>query len=72
MNVLTKPQQLALRHLWTRLCNDWHYEPVTEGSPPSYRAYRRQVQPTVGMDGAVVVPFANMWVCIETDGYRHT
>lgn len=30
------------------------------------------VQPTFGMDGAVVVRWSGMWLCIEADGYCHT
>lgn len=38
----------------------------------SYRTFRRTVQPTFGCDGAIVVPWCGMWVCIERDGYGHT
>lgn len=38
----------------------------------SYLAFRRSVQPTFGMDGAVVVRWQGMWLCIEADGYCHT
>lgn len=38
----------------------------------SYRSFRKSVQPTFGCDGAVVVRFAGMWICIERDGYAHT
>lgn len=38
----------------------------------SYLAFRRTVQGTFGMDGAVVVPWQGMWLCIETDGYTHS
>jgi hypothetical protein len=37
-----------------------------------YRQFRKAVQPTFGMDGAVVVAWCGMWVCIEKDGYAHT
>ena len=39
---------------------------------PSYLAFRRTVQATFGCDGAVVVFWCGMWVCIERDGYAHT
>lgn len=38
----------------------------------SYLAFRRSVQGTFGMDGAVVVRWQGMWLCIEQDGYCHT
>jgi hypothetical protein len=38
----------------------------------SFLAFRRTVQPTFGMDGAVVVRWQGMWLCIEADGYCHT
>lgn len=38
----------------------------------SYRTLRRELQPTIGLDGAVVVHWRGMWLCIEQDGYCHT
>jgi hypothetical protein len=38
----------------------------------SFLAFRRTVQGTFGMDGAVVVRWQGMWLCIEADGYCHT
>ena len=38
----------------------------------SYRSARRSVQPAFGCDGAVAMPFAGMWLCIERDGYTHS
>jgi hypothetical protein len=38
----------------------------------SYRDFRAQVMPTYGCDGAVVVPWHGMWLCIEADGYTHS
>ena len=38
----------------------------------SFLAFRRSVQPTFGMDGAVVVRWQGMWLCIEADGYCHS
>ena len=31
-----------------------------------------ELQPTIGCDGAVALPWAGMYVLIEKDGYRHT
>jgi len=36
------------------------------------RAIRAAVQPTFGCDGAVIVHWQGMWLCIERDGYCHT
>lgn len=38
----------------------------------SFLAFRRSVQPTIGCDDAIAVPWGRMWLCIETDGYTHT
>lgn len=38
----------------------------------SYRQFRKGVAGTVGMDGAIVVPWCGMWLCIEADGYCHS
>jgi hypothetical protein len=38
----------------------------------SYRAFRATAQGTFGCDGAIVVPWQGMWLCIERDGYCHT
>jgi len=36
-----------------------------------YRRFRKKVQPFFG-DDCVMVPFAGMWLGIETDGYTHS
>jgi hypothetical protein len=61
MVITTKQQRQSLYKLWRRQPN-W----------TRYREFRSTVQPTIGCDGAVVVPWCGMWVCIETDGYTHT
>lgn len=38
----------------------------------TYRDFRRTIQPTFGMDSAVVVHWCGMWLAIEQDGYVHT
>lgn len=57
----TRQQRMAIARLWSRL-----------EVRPTYRQFRMTVQPTFGCDGAVVVQFALMWVCIERDGYAHS
>lgn len=34
--------------------------------------YAIMVQSTFGMDGAVVIPWCGMFLCIEKDGYTHS
>ena len=36
-----------------------------------YRRFRKGVRPFFG-DSCVMVPFAGMWLGIETDGYTHS
>jgi hypothetical protein len=38
----------------------------------TYREFRATIQPTFGCDGAVIVRWEGMWLCIERDGYCHT
>jgi hypothetical protein len=37
-----------------------------------YRQLRKQVQACFDKSGCVMVPWANMWLGIETDGYVHS
>lgn len=38
----------------------------------TFRALYALAQPTIGCDGAVILPWAGMWLCIERDGYTHS
>ena len=38
----------------------------------SYRQVRKTISPTFGCDGAVVLPYFSMFICIERDGYAHS
>lgn len=58
---ITKPQQIALAKIYAR-------KPM----PMSYRAFRKTAQATFGCDGAIVVHWCGMWLCIEKDGYTHS
>jgi hypothetical protein len=58
----TKAQRAALKRVWER----------EQAGGSSYRRFRKLVQPTIGCDGAVAVPWNGMWLCIETDGYTHS
>lgn len=66
---LTRDQRLALKRLFNRAPI---YRDVVDQKPLSYREFRRCVQPTFGMDGAVIARAWGMWLCIEKDGYTHT
>lgn len=58
---LTRKQVEAVFRLWAR-----------QENKPNYVSYRRGVMGTIGCDGAVVVPYGTMFVCVETDGYAHS
>lgn len=60
----TKAQQVALANRY--------YRGKLNEEGISYRQFRKTVQPTFGCDGAVVVYWREMWLCIERDGYCHT
>lgn len=61
--VITKAQRNAIWRCWMRM---------DEARRPSYRALRKAAQPTFCMDGAIVLPWCGMWLCIERDGYTHS
>lgn len=56
---ITKAQQRAIKR-------------KADQSGQSYTELRRKAQPTFGCDDAIAVPWAGMWLCIETDGYTHS
>lgn len=58
--VLTRAQREALKRVWDREAST---------NPPSYLAFRRQVQ--MGY-GCIMLPWAGMWLGIEPDGYTHS
>jgi hypothetical protein len=61
---LTRPQREALRRVHQRL------QLSNAGLPPvSYLGFRRLVQPG---PGCIMVPYCNMWLGIEPDGYTHS
>lgn len=63
----TKAQRKALLRIYNRIEMTDAYAGIL-----TYRQFRKTVQPTFGMDGAIVVPFASMWIAIEGDGYAHS
>lgn len=62
----TRQQRLAIQKIHGRA------RAADTPTPLSYRAFRKTIQPTFGCDGAVAVPFAGMWLCVERDGYTHS
>ena len=62
--IITRKQREALKRKW--LQGDLAARGI------SYRAFRKTVEATFGMDHAVVVQWCGMWLCIEADGYCHS
>lgn len=61
--MLTKPQQLALLHLFQR---------SPDGSP-SFLAFRRRVLPPIfAAEPYIIIHWHGMWIGIEPDGYTHS
>lgn len=63
MVYLTKAQRAALWRKWMMMDVERR---------PSYRVFRKSVQPTFGCDGAVMVHWCGMWLGIERDGCTHS
>ena len=61
---ITKAQAISLKRK--------HIHGDLKAKGISFRDFRRTVQPTFGMDGAVVVQWCGMWLAIEKDGYTHS
>ena len=55
----TKAQRIAIKRKATQ-------------SGQAYLDLRRAAKPTWGCDGAIVLHWCGMWLCIEQDGYCHT
>lgn len=57
----------------TSLFRKWKQSQFPEStSNQSWAEFAKTVKPTFGMDGAVIVQWAGMWLAIETDGYTHS
>ena len=63
MERLSREQKTALRDIYQR--KNWT-------PPKSYLKFRRSVRPTIGCDGAIVLPYCNMYLLIERNGYVHS
>lgn len=81
MTRTNKAQRVALKRVYDRgpilpYLTDLEQMMVNRGKlavvPITYRQFRRGLQPTFGCDGAVVIKWAGMWLCIERDGYVHS
>ena len=55
----TKPQRHAIRKYADRM-------------RIPYKQARKSISATFGCDGAVVLPYHGMFICIERDGYAHS
>ena len=60
-DIVNEKQYEALERKWKQSPQDLTFEEFLD-----------TVQPTFGMDNAVVVQWCDMWLCIERDGYCHT
>lgn len=69
--ILTRAQREALNRIHGRICQDYlsNNPEMPYECLPTYRDIRRTVQPG---PGCVMVPFAGMWLGIESDGYTHS
>ena len=72
----TRAQRVALYSKWEQAL-DSYVSNIKYGYRPAetpyfhYKDFRKTVQPTIGCDNAIAVPWCGMWLCIETDGYTH-
>jgi hypothetical protein len=66
MHILTRAQREALYRVYIRP----RYG-ITRTDIRGYRFFRRFVKPGPS-HGCVMVPWANMWLGIEPDGYTHS
>jgi len=63
MMVLTRPQREALKQVYDR--------PIVNRPAETYRQFRRKVR-QASYDTNIMVPWCNMWLGIEPDGYTHS
>ncbi len=59
---ISKEQRHALKKIWLRF----------DIPRPRYLDFRRKIQHTFCMDNCIMVPFAGMWLGVETNGYTHS
>jgi hypothetical protein len=78
MTRTTKAQRVALKRVFDRgpvypQTRDHKLRLVRKSDTPlTYRQFRSTVQSAFCGDGAVLVPWAGMWLGIEPDGYTHS
>ena len=72
----TRLQREALKKVWDRdLPSPWGWGPeqeypcIAHYEPRSYLEFRRTVVPG---SGCIMLPWRNMWLGIEPDGYTHS
>lgn len=79
MLVLTREQRVALKKVYDR-CPIYPEHAKNNSDefkrkyviPITYRQFRRRATPEIGSFGALMVPWCNMWLGIEKDGYTHS
>jgi len=64
MKPLTRAQRVALLNIYHR---DWG-----EHEKPTYLQWRRSARQMFVNDPCILVPWCNMWIGVEVDGYTHT
>ena len=81
MTKLTRAQRVALKRVYDRALiyptvQGYAALAASQAAPltqtVTYLQFRKTVRGTFGLDGAVVVPWAGMFLLIETDGYTHS
>lgn len=68
----TRAQRAALKRLFDRGPIYRDADARSGGQRMSYREFRKTIQTEIGGFGAIMVPWAGMWVGIEKDGYTHS
>ena len=66
---LTRLQRKALHAVYLRSDGSSHPAIFPLKPHQTYRQFRRLVQPG---PGCIMVPYCNMWLGIEPDGYTHS
>lgn len=61
--IITKAQRKALKRVFDR---------QADGTPASYRQFRKTAIPAIGLQGVLMVRWTGMWLGIEADGYTHS
>jgi hypothetical protein len=69
---MTPEQRAAIRKVFERAPIYDTKEDAFAGKAVSFEEFISQAQPELGGYGAVILPWAGMFLCIEKDGYTHS